>query len=159
MQIFFQKGGVWGGLFMKKVSFRASKRYLYDKKAPLKPPFWKKIAFWPIGSSSRHSQLYFEPKILGMAPKFILQWVLKVTSFTFWSAEGHLFDKKTLKSPPFEKNLHFDLLDNQVDTLSFILGPKLWWWGIYTAPNRLDKLSNYQKKSLKWTFFPMWLLA
>ena len=50
---------------------------------PKSPPFEQKFAFLPIGSSSRHSQLYFEPKILGVGSKLSLQWTLKVTRFTF----------------------------------------------------------------------------
>ena len=46
----------------------------------------------------------------------------------------HLFDaqndtfliKRPPKSPLFEKNLHFDFMDHQVDTLSIILSPKFW---------------------------------
>ena len=33
--------------------------------------------------SSRHSQLHFEPKFLGVGPNLSLQWALLVTHFTF----------------------------------------------------------------------------
>ena len=38
------------------------------------------------------------------------------------------------KSPTFEKKSQIDLLDNEVDTLSFILRPKFYGWGINGAP-------------------------
>ena len=63
--------------------FEARNDTFLIKRPPESPHFEKKIAFWPIGSSSRHSHLYFEPKSLGVRPKLSLQWVIKVARFTF----------------------------------------------------------------------------
>ena len=52
---------------------------------PNSPPL-EKIAFRPIESSSRHPQIYFEPKLFGVGLKLSFQWALKVTHFTFWKS-------------------------------------------------------------------------
>ena len=57
--------------------------------APKSLPFEQKFSFLPIGSSSRHSQLYFETKILGVGAKLSLQWALKVTRFTKFDKKYH----------------------------------------------------------------------
>ena len=49
----------------------------------------------------------------------------KSDDFRFFEAQNDAFlMKRPPKSPPFEKKFHFDLLDHQVDTLSFILSSK-----------------------------------
>ena len=113
-------GGFRGAFFQKGV-IPCFKQHLFDKKAPLNLPCWKKIAIWPIGSLGRHSQLYFEPKMLGMGPKLSL---LKTDTFHFFEAWNDTFLIKKVPQKPPLKNLHFDLLDHQVDTLSFILSQK-----------------------------------
>ena len=56
---FFEKKAFMWPCAYKKMSVPCFKQHLFDKKVPLNPPFWKKIALWPIGSLSKYSQLYF----------------------------------------------------------------------------------------------------
>ena len=50
---------------------------------------------------------------------------LKSYAFYFFEARNYTFlIERCPKVPSFEKKLRFDLLDHQVDTLSFILGTK-----------------------------------
>ena len=94
--------------------FWSAERHLFDEKAPQKPPFWNFFAFWPIGSSSRHSQLYFEPKILGVGPKLSPLRDLRMTGVTFSKRKMTLFWWKRLsKCPPFEK-FGFEFFLNQL---------------------------------------------
>ena len=51
---------------------------------------------------------------------------LKVKRVPFFKGKTTLFGEK---GPPFEKNLEFNQLDHQVDTLRFNLSPKFWVWG------------------------------
>ena len=63
--------------------FEARNDTVFDKKAFQKPPFIKNFVYRPIELSSRHSQLYIEPKILGVVPKLSPLWDLRVMQITF----------------------------------------------------------------------------
>ena len=66
------------------------------------------MAFWPIESSSRHSQLYFELKILGFGPKLSPLRDLRATVVTFSRPKITLFlMKKALQKPPIWKKFAF----------------------------------------------------
>ena len=121
---FFSKIGLQGGLYIKKVLFWSTKRHLLIKRPPQKPNFWNNFSFWPIGSSSRHFLASFRAKNFRSGAQVKPPMDLKSDAFHFFEVWNDTFlIKSPPKRPPLEKILPFDLLDHQVDTLSFILSP------------------------------------
>ena len=115
MQIFSKAGLMWA--FLSKRYHSALQNNTFLSKGPAEAALVKKIAFWLIRLSSRHSHLHFELKILGMAPKLSLQ------SMGHKSDAFHFFDTFMIKGPPKSpalKKLHLDLLDHQVNTQLYL---------------------------------------
>ena len=97
----------------------------FIKGPPKSPPFEKNLHFDLLDHQVDTLSLILSPKFRVRAQELSLLKGLMSEAFHIFEARNDTFlIKRPPKSPPFEKILHFDLLDHQVDTLSFILSPK-----------------------------------